>query len=274
MQLQTTYLARNHGAGAGNNQVKTALGEVSNTGAFNRTASVFRDFVTDDGSSQYPAEAGRYLLYVSYACPWASRYAKLPKQQWYMTPAGCLRCRCLAVRALKGLQEAVAVAVTSPVWERTKPEQDEHTGWVFDTSFPGATSDPMFGARTLREVYEKGGGSRSQKFTVPVLFDTRTKQIVNNESADIIRMFNKAFNAFAKRPGAHYTFVRTYSVIICASMHLQRLTSYPAPSRLRLINYLLRYMTTLIMVCIDAALPQSRGHVSVVDPARLLQLNR
>jgi putative glutathione S-transferase len=159
-----------------------SLAEMSQ-GAFKRSASVCRDFVSARSTSQYPAAASRYRLYVSYACPWASR--------------------CLAFLSLKGLEDAIPVSVVEPIWGYTKPGEDEHRGWVFQRAEhpdSDATDDPVFHAKTLRELYEKAG-SQSPKFTVPVLLDTETKKIVNNESADILRMFNSEFNAFAKHPG-------------------------------------------------------------------------
>jgi hypothetical protein len=146
-------------------------------GEFKRTPSTFRDSI---GSAAHPAASGRYVLYVSYACPWA--------------------CRCLALMTLKGLEEVIEVSVVAPIWEATKPGVDEHRGWVFG-EFPGATPDPVFGAKTLREVYERSAnGVGANKFTVPVLLDRESRAIVNNESSEIVRMFNAEFNAFAKHP--------------------------------------------------------------------------
>ena len=150
-------------------------------GAFQRKPSVFRDAISKGG--KYPPAKGRYLLYVSYACPWA--------------------CRCLALRLVKGLEDAIDVSVVAPIWTQTKPDQDDHRGWTFDPSVPDATTDPIFGVRTIREVYEKateGLDTKPERFTVPILFDKETKRIVNNESSEIIRFFNSEFNEFAKYP--------------------------------------------------------------------------
>lgn len=160
---------------------KDSTAEVSATGAFTRSPSTLRSWVRADGSTEYTPDAGRYILYISYACPWA--------------------CRCAAVRHMKGLKDVIELAVVSPLWQHTKPDVDEHRGWVFDPSFPGATADPVFHASTLREFYEKAGGGAVTKFTVPVLFDRKTMSIVNNESSEIIRMFNSEFNAVSTRPG-------------------------------------------------------------------------
>ena len=141
--------------------------------------------------------AGRYLLYVALACPWANR--------------------CLAVLRLKGLTHALDVCTVHPVWARTRPDKadDTHCGWQFRRptdppvsnpaglgSFPcdGCTPDPVFDARFLRDVYEKCGAPPGARFTVPVLFDKASKRIVNNESSEIIRILNSAFNDIAEHP--------------------------------------------------------------------------
>lgn len=119
------------------------------------------------------------MLTVALACPWA--------------------CRCLAYINLKGLEDVIAVDVVAPVWEETKPGEDDHRGWVFDTSVPDCTSDRMFGSRTLRDLYDalETGESR---FTTPLLVDMKTKKAVNNESSEITKMLDSVFNEFAKHP--------------------------------------------------------------------------
>lgn len=159
---------------------RSALDEVSPAGYFNRTPSTFRNFISKDQESQFPAVSGRYHLYVSYACPWASR--------------------CLAYLKLKGLDKAISYTAVKTKWGRTK-ETDEHYGWVFpasSTEEPGADPDPLNGARSVRELYELASSSYSGKYTVPVLWDKQLKTIVNNESAEIIRMFNTEFNEIAE----------------------------------------------------------------------------
>ncbi|XP_020252011.1 uncharacterized protein LOC109829243 isoform X2 [Asparagus officinalis] len=156
---------------------RSALDEMTETGAFNRTPSTFRNFILKDKNSKFPAEAGRYHLYISYACPWASR--------------------CLSFIKLKGLDESV-----KPKWERTK-ETDDHFGWVFpvsETEEARADLDPLNGAKSVRELYELASSNYSGKYTVPVLWDKKLKTIVNNESAEIIRMLNSEFNEIAKNP--------------------------------------------------------------------------
>lgn len=165
---------------------QSVLKDVTTNGAFVRPASVFRNQVAVGG--KYAPAAGRYLLFVSYACPWASR--------------------CLVFRKVKGLEDAIGLVVVSPVWARTRPEVDDHEGWVFDEAYPGATSAPLDGLRSIRDLYDlslrsSGDEGVTTRYTVPVLFDTETKTIVNNESSEIIRMFNDSFNDFAKHPQAN-----------------------------------------------------------------------
>ncbi|KAB2081748.1 hypothetical protein ES319_A05G151700v1 [Gossypium barbadense] len=161
---------------------RSALDEMSDSGAFMRTASTFRNFISRDPGSQFPPESGRYHLYVSYACPWASR--------------------CLAYLKIKGLDKAIGFTSVKPIWERTK-ETDEHMGWVFptsDTEEPGAAPDPFNGAKSIRELYELASTNYTGKYTVPVLWDKKFNTIVSNESAEIIRMLNTEFNDIAENP--------------------------------------------------------------------------
>lgn len=138
---------------------------------FVRQDARFREWVTADGSSGYAAEPGRYHLYVSLACPWAHRT--------------------LIVRALKGLQEAIAVSVVDPI-------RDER-GWAF-RDVRGATGDRLHDWSYLSEAYVASAPGYDAHVSVPVLWDTRRERIVNNESADIIVMLNEAFDAFAAHP--------------------------------------------------------------------------
>jgi putative glutathione S-transferase len=136
-------------------------------GAFVRSTSTFRDQVTADGSSPYPAEAGRYHLYVSLACPWAHRT--------------------IIVRHLKRLEDVISLSVVDPI-------RDER-GWAF-TGAPRTDLDPLNGFRFLSEAYTATDPGYRGRVTVPVLWDRETRRIVNNESADVIRMLNGAFDAF------------------------------------------------------------------------------
>jgi len=140
---------------------------VDEAGAFVRRDSVFRRWVTADGSSGFPAQAGRYHLYVSLACPWAHRT--------------------IIMRRLKGLEGVVGLSVVDPL-------RDEH-GWAF-RDVPGAGPDPVNGFAYLAEAYLATDPAYAGNVTVPVLWDTVTGQIVNNESSEIIRMLNAEFAAF------------------------------------------------------------------------------
>lgn len=171
---------------------RSALEEVSEKGAFVRKDSTYRNIVKKGG--EFAPEAGRYHLYVSLACPWASR--------------------CVALLHMKGLEDVVGLSVTHPTWQRTRPDQDEHTGWTFaapgDAPFSSSTGfgsfscdgcipDDVNGAKFVRDLYEKSNDTAG-KYTVPVLWDKQSGCIVNNESSEILRMFNSEFNDFAKHP--------------------------------------------------------------------------
>jgi putative glutathione S-transferase len=140
------------------------------SGEFVRNDSVFRDWVTADGSSGFRAEAERYHLYVSLACPWAHRT--------------------LILRALKGLEDAITVSIVDPYMGPG--------GWSF-SEHRGCTCDSVNGATFLREIYLKANFDYMGRVTVPVLWDRKTGTIVNNESSEIIRMLNSEFDAFALR---------------------------------------------------------------------------
>ncbi|MDQ2095866.1 glutathione S-transferase family protein [Rhodalgimonas zhirmunskyi] len=141
-------------------------------GRFNRTTSGFRNWITPDGAagpsgkSGFKAESGRYHLYVSYACPWAHR--------------------ALIFRALKGLEAHIGVSVVHP--------DMLNDGWTFETDFHGATGDELYGLPFLRDLYTRAVPDVSGRVTVPVLWDKMRQTIVSNESAEIIRMLNTAFD--------------------------------------------------------------------------------
>ncbi|MEL6317431.1 MAG: glutathione S-transferase family protein [Pseudomonadota bacterium] len=154
-------------------------------GRFVRQTSSFRSWVTPDGapgpdgSAGFPAEPGRYHLYVALICPWASR--------------------ALMARKLKRLDDVISVSVVEPALT----EQ----GWRFG-DHPGAGSDPHLGATYMHEIYTHSDAGFTGRATVPVLWDKETRRIVNNESADILRMLNSAFDAFGDAsvdlyPAAH-----------------------------------------------------------------------
>jgi putative glutathione S-transferase len=151
-------------------------------GRFVRSDSVFRNWITPDGApgpsgeGGFAAEPGRYHLYVSLACPWAHRT--------------------LIFRAIKGLQDMISVDVVSP--------DMLSEGWVFDDSYPGATRDTVNGAKRLYENYLKAKPDYTGRVTVPTLWDKQRETIVSNESADIIRMFNSAFDHLGAAQGDYY----------------------------------------------------------------------
>jgi putative glutathione S-transferase len=138
-------------------------------GRFNRQRAAFRDRITRDGSSGYPAEAGRYHLYVSYACPWAHRT--------------------IITRALRGLESAVGMSVVDP--------QMGDDGWVF-TGAPGTEPDTVNGAQFLRDIYLKADARYTGRVTVPVLWDKVRGTIVCNESREVMRMLDVELDALAE----------------------------------------------------------------------------
>ena len=144
----------------------------STGGAFKRSTAKFRNWITPDGApgptgeGGFPAESGRYHLYVSYACPWAHRT--------------------LIFRALKDLTDHITVSVVHP--------DMMGDGWELDPDYPGATGDTLYGLPYLRDIYTKAVPDVSGRVTVPILWDKERETIVSNESSEIIRMFNSAFN--------------------------------------------------------------------------------
>ena len=144
----------------------------NNQGEFKREAAQLRNWVTEDGSAGQSGDAGfkaekdRYHLYVSLACPWAHRT--------------------LIFRHLKGLEDYISVSVVSP-------DMLEH-GWTFDKD-NHSTGDALFDSEFMHQIYTRNKADYSGRVTVPVLWDKKTQRIVSNQSAEIIRMFNCAFNA-------------------------------------------------------------------------------
>jgi glutathionyl-hydroquinone reductase len=153
----------------------------STGGRFVRKDAAFRNWVTPDGSpgpsgtGGFKAEPGRYHLYVSLACPWAHRT--------------------LIFRRLKGLEGMIDVSVVH--WLMLE------NGWTFADG-PGVIPDPLHGARFLHEVYTRAEPRYTGRVTVPVLWDKATDTLVSNESSEIIRMFNSAFDACGAAPGDFY----------------------------------------------------------------------
>ncbi len=153
----------------------------STQGRFVRSESQFRNWITADGQpgpsgeGGFKAEAGRYQLYVSLACPWAHRT--------------------LIFRGLKGLESMISVAVVHSY-------MGDH-GWTFQAE-PGASGDELYGLDYLYQLYQKADPEYSGRVTVPVLWDKQRQVIVNNESAEIIRMLNSAFDHLGATPGDYY----------------------------------------------------------------------
>lgn len=143
--------------------------EGGDDGSFKRQDSTFRNWVTDDGSSEFPVEAGRYHLYVARACPWAHRT--------------------LIGRMLMGLEDAISVSFVNPL-------RDER-GWEFTGD---GFDDPVNGFRYLAQAYDATDPAYSARVSVPVLWDRSRGVIVNNESADILRMLSTVFAPLAAHP--------------------------------------------------------------------------
>lgn len=146
----------------------------STGGKFKRQDSAFRNWLSKDSNAEFPAEAGRYHLYVSYACPWAHRT--------------------LIFRALKGLEDMISVSVVH--WRMLE------NGWEFapDDGLP----DHLGNHRFMHQIYTAAKADYTGRVTVPVLWDKKTNRIVSNESSEIIRMLNTAFDDLGARPGDYY----------------------------------------------------------------------
>jgi putative glutathione S-transferase len=151
--------------------------EQTKSGEFQRQPDAFREWVSNDGSTSYSAAVDRYHLYVSLACPWASRT--------------------VIFRKLKGLGEAIGMTIVDPI-------RDEE-GWAFrdpsgkiSPGVPFESTDSINGFQFLSEAYKATNPYYDERVTVPVLWDKQTKKIVNNCEDDICRMFNDRFNDFAR----------------------------------------------------------------------------
>jgi putative glutathione S-transferase len=144
--------------------------EPDKSGAFERPQTKFRHRITADGASAFVAEPGRYHIYASYACPWAQR--------------------ALITRSVRGLDEVIGVTIVDPKMSAA--------GWTFGGD--QGDVDPLFGATHLRDLYLRADAKYTGRVTVPVLWDKQKNTIVNNESREVMRILDTAFDAFAK-PG-------------------------------------------------------------------------
>lgn len=151
--------------------------DVSRTtnGRFIRPTTTYHNVVTADSTGYFPAEAGRYHLYISLACPWAHRT--------------------LIFRTLKKLDGVISLSVTAPLYGKT--------GWEFDPA-QGGTLDTANDRGTLAEIYLIADPHYTGRVSVPVLWDKKHRTIVNNESSEIIRMLNSAFEAFTDVRADYY----------------------------------------------------------------------
>jgi putative glutathione S-transferase len=151
-------------------------------GAFKRQEANFRNWITADGSAGpsgeggFKAEAGRYHLYISHACPWAHR--------------------ALIFRSLKKLNQLIDVSVVHP--------DMLGDGWTFETDFNGATGDQLFDLPFARDIYTRAVPDFTGRVTVPILWDKQRESIVSNESSEIIRMMNTAFNGITGNPDDYW----------------------------------------------------------------------
>ncbi|MCH1558829.1 MAG: glutathione S-transferase family protein [Alphaproteobacteria bacterium] len=155
--------------------VKGSVSTNDQKGSFKRASSVFRNKISSNHSTYLP-ETNRYHLYVSYACPWAHRT--------------------LIFRKLKNLENHISV-------DYVHPDMLE-MGWSFEKNFPGTSGDSLHNKRYVHEIYQLSDKDISTKATVPILWDKKTRTIVNNESAEIIRIMNDAFNDITKNKDDYY----------------------------------------------------------------------
>ena len=164
------------------NWVNRIVEEKTVDGSFKRHETAFRNWITEDGSAGPSGEAGfeaeseRYHLYVSLACPWAHRT--------------------LIIRLLKGLSEHVGVSIVHPLMKEN--------GWELTNDYPSTTGDPILGKSAIYEIYLKANPFVTSRASVPVLWDKKHDTIVSNESAEIIRMFNSAFDKVTGNTDDYY----------------------------------------------------------------------
>ena len=156
--------------------IEASVGSTTSTGIFVREKVTFRNEISEAPDAIYLPEANRYHLYVSYACPWAHRT--------------------LIFRKLKGLEKLIGLSVVNPIMGSK--------GWDFQTDYPNTTGDQCAQLDLLGDIYLKADPHFTGRVTVPVLWDTVTETIVNNESSEIIRFFNSAFNQLTGNADDYY----------------------------------------------------------------------
>ncbi len=149
--------------------------ETDEEGAFQREETTFRDWIRADGSTGYPPETDRYHLYISRACPWAHRTALM--------------------RRLRGLTDVISMSIVDPYMGKD--------GWFFSDR-AGCVPDTVNGEKYLRDVYRRADPDYTGRVTVPVLWDKEVGTVVNNESAEIMRMLDVAFDDLAENDGTYY----------------------------------------------------------------------
>lgn len=172
----------------------TGVDTIDKKGSFKRKESKHRNIISAD-SDTFKPEPDRYHLYIALACPWA--------------------CGVLGMVYMKGLEDVISHSIVHPTWGKTKPddEEDKHHGWVFKKPGDKPMSNPLghgsftcddalvpdnvTNSKSVREIYELGG-DYDGPYTTPLLYDKKTKTIVNNESTEILKMINSEFDAFAK----------------------------------------------------------------------------
>jgi len=173
----------------------TALDEVDDKGAFKRTEAGFQHSIEEGG--RFAPEKDRYHLYVALGCPWANGT--------------------LTALFYKGLEDVITYSVVHPTWRRTRPDdpEDQHCGWHFrspgdapvsnelghgsNECDDGLVPDTVNGCKTIRELYELAN-DETGKYSTPVLWCKKEKTIVNNESSEILKLFDSSFNSLAKNP--------------------------------------------------------------------------
>lgn len=219
----------------------TSLTETSPDGEFKRTDASWRNTISNESGSNFPPEKDRYHLYVAHACPWAHRT--------------------MMARALKGLEDVISITVVMPIWQRTDPDNpnDTHTGWMFadhssssgitnsaglggpfSSSYHSNEADPIFNARSVRNIYQKVG-DKDGKYSLPILFDKKLQTIVSNESSEIIQMLNSQFDECASSPEVDLEPEDLKEAMTCVDswIYPSRCVDLPRPKRhmiLRLTN--------------------------------------